>query len=693
MNETAKFPTAVTRDTGPEVIAPAHFEPPGARSQRRFILIKPVHIVLAAILVVAALMLVFLFSAKSILIETDPGDANFAISGGLAIKLGERYLLRPGEYDLRASHDEYFPLKQSFIVTSDQRQRFAFTLQRLPDMLTVNSTPAGAALTINGSSRGNTPLADIELSAGKYELQLHAERYLPYAETITVKGGNNKLEKDLTLQPAWAEISIDSSPAGAELLVDGRTIGNTPVKAEMLRGKRSIALQLAGYKTWTTELQVEAGKDQQLNDVVLEKADAVLQVRTAPAKAGVVVDGVFRGQSPLELYLNPGKRYRIELFKTGYEKTSRQISLRSGEQQALAIKFKPLIGEIKVITNQADARLSVNGVPQKSANQTLKLAAREHSIRVEKPGFKPFVTTVTPTPGFQQLVEVDLITLRQAKLQALQSRIKTAGGQEMVLLRPDGFTMGASRREPGRRANEVIRNIELNRPFYLATKEVSNAQFSAFAAAHSSGRAGDKSLNGDQQPVVRVTWLQAVRYCNWLSERDRLKPAYTIDDEEKVTLDPEAPGYRLPTEAEWAWAARKTASGMLKYSWGKNLPPPEKAGNFADQAASYVVGQVIARYNDGFVVTAPVGSFTANRHQLYDMAGNVAEWMHDYYGQLRPVSDQPELNPTGPEKGRFHVIRGSSWRHGSLVELRLSFRDYGDKARDDVGFRIARNAE
>ncbi|MGI9286016.1 MAG: PEGA domain-containing protein [Pseudomonadales bacterium] len=691
MNEPINLPQRL--DPAPDVIAPVHFEPAGASSVQQRVRLKPTFIVLLVAGFVAALVLLFLFTAKSIQIETDPGDADYAISGGIAIKLGQRYLLRPGDYQLQASHKAYYPLQQDFSVSAAERQRLEFKLQRLPDVLGVSSTPAGATLTIDGESKGVTPLENIELPPGEYELQLHRERYLPYLETIKVEGGNNALQKSLALAPAWAEISIGSVPNGATLLVDGAPRGSTPVTAEVLQGKHTLAVKLLGYKTWSTELEVEPSKAQQLKDVVLEKADAVLQVQTTPAKAGILVDGVFRGQSPLELYLNPGKQYQIDLFKTGYQKTNRKINLQSGEQQKLNVAFKPLIGEILVVTKPADAQLSVDGVSQKTANARLKLPARAHTIRVTKTGFKPFVTTVTPKPGFPQRVNVTLVTLQQAKLQTLKTSINAAAGQKMILQRPDSFTMGASRREPGRRANEVIRNIKLTRPFYLAANEVSNAEFRKYEEPHSSGRAGDKSLNGDKQPVVRVTWIQAARYCNWLSERDKLKPVYTFEDEKLVGVDNDAQGYRLPTEAEWAWAARKTATGMLKYSWGKNLPPPENAGNFADHSASYLVGQVIAKYNDSFPVTAPVGSFPASHRQLHDMGGNVAEWIHDYYGQLRPVSDKPELDPTGPEKGKFHVIRGSSWRHGSPVELRLSFRDYGEKARDDVGFRIARNAE
>ncbi|MYE23230.1 MAG: formylglycine-generating enzyme family protein, partial [Gammaproteobacteria bacterium] len=149
-------------------------------------------------------------------------------------------------------------------------------------------------------------------------------------------------------------------------------------------------------------------------------------------------------------------------------------------------------------------------------------------------------------------------------------------------------------------------------------------------------------------------------------------------------------GYPRPTEAEWAWSARSTEAAPLRFPWGDQLPPPDRHGNYADRAASNVVGRIIFGYNDNYIVAAPVGSFLANPKGIYDLGGNVAEWTHDFY----EIPEQMEaVDPLGAEEGDYHVIRGSSWMHGTITDLRLSFRDYGSDGRQDVGFRIARFAE
>ncbi|MCY4058892.1 MAG: SUMF1/EgtB/PvdO family nonheme iron enzyme, partial [Gammaproteobacteria bacterium] len=150
-------------------------------------------------------------------------------------------------------------------------------------------------------------------------------------------------------------------------------------------------------------------------------------------------------------------------------------------------------------------------------------------------------------------------------------------------------------------------------------------------------------------------------------------------------------GYRLPTEAEWAWSARHVgAAKLLRFPWGDQLPPPDKHGNYADQSAAHTVGRIIFGYNDNYIASAPVGTFPPNNKGVYDLGGNVAEWVHDFY----EIPDGSSVvDPLGPRQGDYHVIRGASWMHGTVSDLRLSGRDYGIDGRPDVGFRIARFAE
>ena len=105
-----------------------------------------------------------------------------------------------------------------------------------------------------------------------------------------------------------------------------------------------------------------------------------------------------------------------------------------------------------------------------------------------------------------------------------------------------------------------------------------------------------------------------------------------------------------------------------------------------------LVAQVLSDYDDGHAATAPVGSFAANALGFHDMGGNVAEWTHDLY-TVQPPATAVAVDPAAGGVGTVRVIRGSSWRHGGISELRLAYRDFGDIGRLDVGFRVARYAD
>ncbi len=675
-----------------DTIHPARYEPPENRPRRSTLRFRTGAVLTSLALLFAVAAVWFLLTGRAVYFDTTPAGADIDISGGLQLKLADRYLLRPGEYRLRITAEGYHPLSGKLTVTDARNQQYSYTLSRLPGHLAVTTEPAGAGVYIDGERRGTTPVTVKDLPHGTYEVRLQADRYLPYEGELELPGLDQTRRLNVSLEPAWADVTVASEPAGAEVFVDDAAVGTTPLTAQILQGERRIRVKLEGYKAWQKTLQVRAGEPRTLTDIRLEPADAVVHIFTAPAGAGVTVNGRYLGTSPLEAAVEPDTDVNIRLFKQGYKRAARTLRLASGRERTLRIDLQPELAAVEVRVEPAGAQLFVDGQPRGEANQTLSLPAREHRIEIRHQGYQPYQTRLTPRPGIDQTIRVQLKTLREAKLEAMQPVIETAAGQRMKLLRPDTeFTMGASRREAGRRANETLRRVRLSRGFYLSVREVTNAEFRRFAAGHDSGEVDGKSLDKDNQPVVNVSWQQAARYCNWLSAKDDLTPFYREQEGAVTGVNPDADGYRLPTEAEWAWAARWQDGGsLLKFPWGGEMPPPEKSGNYADESAANLIGRIINGYNDGHAVTAPTGSFPASDKGLYDIGGNVAEWVNDFYDIMVAGSDTVRVDPLGPDRGDHHVIRGSSWAHGGITELRLSYRDYGTDGRDDVGFRIAR---
>lgn len=658
---------------------------------------KPRRTVLYVCLALFALVMVFLLSARSLQIVVTAGVPAQVSVAGLALPLGQRYLLRPGDYQISVTAPGYHPMTTTVTVDDGDNQTIELVLQALPGLLSVSSDPPGARVTVDGETVGRTPLRDLPLEEGDHQLLLEEARYLPLEQALQITGRNIQQQLQLQLSPAWAVVTLDSLPRGASILVDGEPLGQTPAKVEVLQGEHQLVLQLPGYADWQQTLQIEAAVDQDLDRMSMQPASGVLALSSVPSGANVTLDDEFQGQTPLTLQISPDSPHQLAVFKPGYGRYNGAIELPAGGSDERRVKLQAQLGEVRLRIRPDNAIVRINGKPAGEANQTLSLPAFEHTIEISLDGYASVRRRITPRPGLPQLVEVTLQTQEEAKMARIKPEVTTALGQSLLLFRPGesplaDFTMGASRRDPGRRANEVLHPVSLRRMFYLQTTEVTNAQFRQFQPGHNSGQIEGKSLNREHQPVVKISWQQAAAFCNWLSTKEGL-PAFYRESNGIVTgYNAGSTGYRLPSEAEWAWAARAGGQTLLRFPWGDTFPPTGVAENYADNTSAYVTGRVLNNYTDGHVVSAPVASFKPNQHGLYDMGGNVAEWVNDVY-RIPAANGSRVKDPLGGQSGDNYVIRGASWAHAKLAELRLSYRDYGQAGRDDVGFRIARYAE
>ncbi|HEY7776006.1 MAG TPA: SUMF1/EgtB/PvdO family nonheme iron enzyme, partial [Kineobactrum sp.] len=481
------------------------------------------------------------------------------------------------------------------------------------------------------------------------------------------------------------------------ILVDGELRGTTPATLDIMQGQRQLVLRKPGFTDHEQMLAVVAGQAIDAGAPELVPAAGQLLLSSTPGGANVTLDGEFQGQTPLTLSLAPDRAQRLMVSLPGYRRHSETVQLSAGTSAEKAVALAAELGEVDLRVSPAEAEVRINGRLVGSGSQALSLPAHEHRVKISLAGYKTVSQRLTPRPGLEQRVTINLQTEQEAKLANLQSQIITPVGQTLRLFIPGesgpaSFTMGSSRREPGRRANEVLRPVTLSRLFYLQTTEVTNAQFRQFLSSHNSGQAQTSSLNREHQPVAQVSWQQAARFCNWLSEREGLPPFYQQQQGIVTGFNPEATGYRLPTEAEWSWAARTRGEQLLTFPWGDTFPPTTVVENYADTSSAYITGRTLSDYNDGQAVSATVATFPANHYGLHDLGGNVAEWVHDVY-RIAPANSSPETDPTGPGTGDNYVIRGSSWAMSRRSELRLPYRDYGQAGRDDVGFRVARYAE
>lgn len=228
--------------------------------------------------------------------------------------------------------------------------------------------------------------------------------------------------------------------------------------------------------------------------------------------------------------------------------------------------------------------------------------------------------------------------------------------------------MGSPEAEKDRSANEVPHQVCL-RGLWVGKHEVTNAQYRRFDANHDSGGYESYTLNGADQPVVRTSWQEAVAYADWLSAKTGSR-------------------LRLPTEAEWEYAARggKTSS---RY-WSDDPNQACRYANIYDETARKAKPFNWANYpcEDGQVVAAPVGKYAANGFGLYDMLGNVAEWTCSEYDNAYAGGETRCADRSAATGGR-RVLRGGSWSdYPGLVRFAYRFPAAPEYRKFDLGFRL-----
>jgi len=256
--------------------------------------------------------------------------------------------------------------------------------------------------------------------------------------------------------------------------------------------------------------------------------------------------------------------------------------------------------------------------------------------------------------------------------------LKTPSGIEMVYVEGGTFTMGDTWGD-GYDDEKPVHQVTLSYDFYIGKYETTFDEYDAFCDATGRSKPDDKGWGRGSRPVIYVSWNDAIAYCNWLSENEGLSKAYDsqgnlLDKNGRIAVDISyVEGYRLPTEAEWEYAARggKQSKGY-KYSGGDEV-------------------YFVAWYDENSGGhTHDVGTTHPNELGIYDMSGNVWEWCSDWYDSGY-YAKSPTTNPYNYTPGSGRVLRGGSWLHFATY-VRVAYRNFNSPTytRSDLGFRIAR---
>ena len=588
----------------------------------------------------------------------------------------------PGPLTLRVGAEGFVTETVAVGKATRARAHVDVVLRERPAMLTATTEPGHADTRwfLDGALVARGARLTIELPGGEHTVSARQVGYMPVSHTLNAERG---AVHDLTLRMTRVRgrIEITSEPSGARVTRSGEAAGTTPLSLEIEGGVHTLGIALPGYATRTDTVEITHDSPAVQRHYRLARARARVSFELSPEGGVLTVDD---RAAAAEIDLAAGVAHRVRYAKPGYAPQATELTLDAGERRTVALALGPVFGTVEV-RSDPEAEIVVDGRTMGRTPKRLQLQTVPQTIRLTRDGYRTETRTVTPEANRTRHVEVTLRLEAQVRLETAPAQYTNGAGITLKLFRhPGAVTLGTPRGEPGRRANEFVRKVQLDRAFYAGVHEVTAGQFRRFTHP-------GEPPSADRRPVAGIGWGDAARFCNWLSVQEGLTPVYRFEGGRHAGSSAAADGYRLPTEAEWEWLARKAGRDrQTRFPWGDDTQVPPRSGNLADESARGRVPVYIPRYDDGFAGVAEVGKFAANASGLHDLAGNASEWVHDVYDVQPPRAGRTETDPMDTRTGRWHTVKGSSWRSGTLSELRAAWRAGSDAPKDDLGFRVAR---
>lgn len=619
-------------------------------------------------------------------IEIRPDDAratgSVEIASGLAVSVGTVVYALSDQPRIRVSAPGFFTTDR-LISPEEKGKVVRVTLTDRPGELRVSTTPSTGDTKWYIDDRLTETGAHLEQSLipGHYVVRIDN----PFHDVQEIEALITRAERtdvSVNLKPVSGFIDIDTAPVGGTVTIDGVLKGEAPVRLPLVGGEYDIRVSHPGFETIRETVRITNDHAGIIRNYRLQPLQGELSFSVRPTGGDLLVNGK-KIDPATPLPVPAGSETVISYSHPGFYSSTEEIVLRAGESRDVSISLTPEFGAVRVEA-QPQASVLVDGVMVGSTPLNMDLPAVAVTITVQRQGYRSVTKRITPT-GKSDTVISEVLQLESVARLAEAPRVyKTSVESGMMLFEPTRFTMGAPRHEQGQRANEFVRDVDLTLPFYAGMHEITSGQFRTFMPDHSGSSLPD-------EPVTSVSWEKAAQFCNWLSIREKLEPFYILDGSEYRGINENANGYRLLTEAEWEWLARRAAkTQQTMFTWGDETTIPKNAGNIADETARGGVRFYVPNYNDGNDIVAPVGSYPAEPSGLYDQTGNVSEWVHDYYSLQPPPPDRLETNPFGPSYGDVHVVKGSNWQSGTRTTLRAAYREGSPDGGPAVGFRIAR---
>jgi formylglycine-generating enzyme required for sulfatase activity len=575
--------------------------------------------------------------------QVTPADAMLTV-GGEAWPVNDgsaRQFVSFGPYDYRVTSKLYHP-EVGRVEVNDPNNKVVVTVDLKPAFGYI-SVPAtgdlsGATIYIDNERVGQTPVKSGALASGTHTVTAVKPLYQSQEQTVTVTDGQTlTVQPTMTANFSTVTLAVDNQ---AEIWVNGERKGAGSWTGDLASGEYVMETRLENHRPMTATKRISS--EQRTQSIHLDAPIPIygsINVFTTPDMSDVYIDGQLKGQTPLFLQQYLVGNHTVRVSKANYGDYQTSVTIQEGKMAEVSGALSNL-ANVSLSCNVSNAQISVDGQDKGLLSNITQLGYGHHEITLKAEGYKDYSDSIVVSQAQQ--------TFNFAMAEG-EKQTFTVKGVSFVMIPVKGgtFQMGATAEQQGAESNEKpVHSVTLSN-YSIGETEVTQALWQAVMGANPS------YYQGPNRPVEKVSWEDCQRFIKKLNALTGKK-------------------FRLPTEAEWEYAARGgSKSRGFQYAGSSDL------------------GSVAWYTNNSGSQTQDVKTKAPNELGIYDMSGNVWEWCQDWYGSST-YNSRAVANPRGPTSGSGRVRRGGCW--GNLDRgCRLAYRTNSAPSSqfNSLGFRLA----
>ena len=495
------------------------------------------------------------------------------------------------------------------------------------------------------------------LETGEYLYEILADSYKTAFGKVSLTNGSSNYVENVSLIPnfGYLEIADDHNITGAEVYINNRKVGTIPYKSERMECRNDYQLMISKgelYKTYDSVIEIRQGETTKISPC-LQSNSAEITIKVQD-EAEIFINGISKGKSSWKGSLRAGF-HNVECRLPNHVSSQKQIEVRKDVSETYIIdKPTPIEGSLYVKSNPSGAKIFLDGknIGVSTPSKIDNVLIGSHKVTVMFEGNKQENVDIKVNKDEIATVDVNLSDVKATpKLPSSTERTFTVGGVtfKMKLVKAGTFQMGST---TGDSDEAPVHNVTISKDYYMGETEVTQALWKAVTGNSPTADGVPWSSNyglGDNYPAYYISYEDVQSFIKKLNRKT-------------------GENFRMPTEAEWEFAARGGSNGM-GYTYS--------GSNRIRNVAWFMSGK-----------TCLVKTKSANELGIYDMSGNVFEWCSDWYGKY---NSNDLANPTGPATGVSRVNRGGSWLSNNDTFCRSANRNGSVPSyrSHNLGFRLA----